>query len=164
MNQTGFVCHSCSVLTDLIGLAVPRVPCKRKADPCELLSVQNFVRTRFRRRLSLFHFRCRWVRLTPPKGPWFPLAISEVLVIKAVKSRYSFNSFLLTLCLQYAQDDTMTEERAVSRTHEIIQRTSQSSLSIPDRLIETGGDPEMNTAQRQGVRRFVVMATFRTDK
>ena len=68
------------------------------------------------------------------------------------------------LCLQYAQDDTMTEERAVSRTHEIIQRTSHSSLSIPDRLIETGGDQEMNTAQRQGVRRFVVMATFRTDK
>ncbi|KAM7444065.1 hypothetical protein ABFA07_007249 [Porites harrisoni] len=55
---------------------------------------------------------------------------------------------------QHAQDDTMTEERAVSRTHEIIQRTSQSSLSIPDRLIETGGDPEMNTAQRQGVRRL----------
>ena len=68
------------------------------------------------------------------------------------------------LCLQYAQDDTMTEERAVSRTHEIIQRTSHSSLSIPDRLIETGGDQEMNTAQRQGVRRFVVMATFRTDR
>lgn len=65
---------------------------------------------------------------------------------------------------EHAQDDTMTEERAVSRTHEIIQRTSQSSLSIPDRLIETGGDPEMNTAQRQGVRRFVVMATFRTDR
>ncbi|CAH3197012.1 unnamed protein product, partial [Porites evermanni] len=55
---------------------------------------------------------------------------------------------------EHAQDDTMTEERAVSRTHEIIQRTSQSSLSIPDRLIETGGDPEMNTAQRQGVRRL----------
>ena len=65
---------------------------------------------------------------------------------------------------EHAQDDTVTEERALSRTHEIIQRTSQSSLSIPDRLIETGGDPEMNTAQRQGVRRFVVIVTFRTDK
>ena len=68
--------------------AVPRVPCKRKADPCKFLSVQKFVRTRFIRRLSLFHFQCRWVRLAPPIGPWFPLAISEVRVIKAVKSRY----------------------------------------------------------------------------
>ena len=68
--------------------AVPRVPCKRKADPCKFLSVQKFVRTRFIRRLSLFYFQCRWVRLAPPMGPWFPLAISEVRVIKAVKSRY----------------------------------------------------------------------------
>ena len=68
--------------------AVPRVPCKRKADPCKFLSVQKFVRTRFIRRLSLFHFQCRSVRLAPPKGPWFLLAISEVRVSKAVKSRY----------------------------------------------------------------------------
>ena len=68
--------------------AVSPVPCKRKADPCKFLSVQKFVRTRFIRRLSLLHFRCRWVRLEPPKGPWSPLAITEVRVIKAVKSRY----------------------------------------------------------------------------
>ena len=66
--------------------AVPRVPCKWKADPCKFLSVQKLVR--FIRRVSLLHFRCRWVRLAPPMGPWFPLAISEVRVIKAGKSRY----------------------------------------------------------------------------
>ena len=68
--------------------AVPRVPCKRKADPCKFLIGQKLVRTRFIWRVSLLHFRCRWVRLAPPMGPRFPLAISEVRVIKAVKSRY----------------------------------------------------------------------------
>lgn len=44
----------------------------------------------------------------------------------------------------------------MSRTHQIIQRTSESSLSIAaDRLMDTDGDGEALTAQRQTVRRFV---------
>ena len=44
----------------------------------------------------------------------------------------------------------------MSRTHQIIQRTSESSLSIAaDRLMDTDGDGETLTAQRQTVRRFV---------
>ena len=48
------------------------------------------------------------------------------------------------------------EERAMSRTHQIIQRASESSLSIAaDRLLDTDGDAESLTSQRQTVRRFV---------
>lgn len=44
----------------------------------------------------------------------------------------------------------------MSRTHQIIQRTSESSLSIAaDRLMDTDSDGEALTAQRQTVRRFV---------
>lgn len=46
------------------------------------------------------------------------------------------------------------EDRVMSRTHQITQRTSDSSLSIPDRLLAVDGDPEMITAQRQTVRRL----------
>ena len=48
------------------------------------------------------------------------------------------------------------EERITSRTHQIIQRTSESSLSIAaGRLMDTNGDAESLTSQRQTVRRFV---------
>ncbi|KAL9957579.1 hypothetical protein ACROYT_G034498 [Oculina patagonica] len=47
------------------------------------------------------------------------------------------------------------EERVLSRTHQIIQRSSDSSLSITaDRLMVTDGEPETITAQRQTVRRL----------
>ena len=44
----------------------------------------------------------------------------------------------------------------MSRTHQIMQRTSESSLSIAaDILMDTDSDGEALTAQRQAVRRFV---------
>ncbi|KAJ7389222.1 hypothetical protein OS493_032690 [Desmophyllum pertusum] len=46
------------------------------------------------------------------------------------------------------------EERVMSRTHQIIQRTSDSSLSIADRLLDADSDPETMTSQRQTVRRL----------
>ena len=56
----------------------------------------------------------------------------------------------------HSRDAGAAEERVVSRTHQIIQRTSESSLSIAaDRLMDTDGDGETLTAQRQTVRRFV---------
>lgn len=51
-------------------------------------------------------------------------------------------------------DSKASEEKVVSRTHQIIQRASDSSLSISDRLMGVDGDSEMTTTQRQAVRRL----------
>lgn len=56
----------------------------------------------------------------------------------------------------HSREAGAAEERVVSRTHQIIQRTSESSLSIAaDRLMDADVDPESLTSQRQTVRRFV---------
>ena len=52
--------------------------------------------------------------------------------------------------------DQNTEERVMSRTHQIIQHNSESSLSIADRLTDADRDHESSTVQRQAVRRFVI--------
>lgn len=50
--------------------------------------------------------------------------------------------------------DQNVEEGVMSRTHQIIQRTSESPLSIADRLMDAKGDHENSTVQRQAVRRL----------
>ncbi|PFX25001.1 Coiled-coil domain-containing protein 108 [Stylophora pistillata] len=50
--------------------------------------------------------------------------------------------------------DQNVEEGVMSRTHQIIQRTSESPLSIADRLMDAEGDHENSTVQRQAVRRL----------
>jgi len=56
----------------------------------------------------------------------------------------------------HSREAGAAEERVVSRTHQIVQRTSESSLSIAaDRLMDADVDPESLTSQRQTVRRFV---------
>lgn len=50
--------------------------------------------------------------------------------------------------------DQNTEERVMSRTHQIIQHNSESSLSIADRLTDADRDHESSTVQRQAVRRL----------
>lgn len=48
----------------------------------------------------------------------------------------------------------------MSRTHQIIQHNSESSLSIADRLTDADRDHEKSTVQRQAVRRFVITMFF----
>lgn len=48
----------------------------------------------------------------------------------------------------------------MSRTHQIIQHNSESSLSIADRLTDADRDHERSTVQRQAVRRFVITMFF----
>lgn len=56
----------------------------------------------------------------------------------------------------HSREGGAAEERVMSRTHQIIQRSSDSSLSIAaDRLMDTDGDPVTLTVQRQTMRRFV---------
>ena len=78
------------------------------------------------------------------------------------------NVTVLCICVtqqtssDHSRDAGAAEERVMSRTHQIIQRTSESSLSIAaDRLMDTDPDGEALTAQRQTVRRFV-QETFQT--
>lgn len=62
--------------------------------------------------------------------------------------------------IQQAFVDQIVKEGVMSRTHQIIQRTSESSLPIADRLMDAEGDHEKSTVQRQAVRRFVITMSF----
>lgn len=75
-----------------------------------------------------------------------------------LKAHVAVNSICVTQQTgsDHSREAGAAEERVMSRTRQIIQRTSESSLSLAaDRLMDTDGDAETLTAQRQTVRRFV---------
>lgn len=53
-----------------------------------------------------------------------------------------------------SERDSKDLEKRISRTHQTIQPMSETSLSIPDKLLEEKEDPEVVTTQRQTVRRL----------
>lgn len=53
-----------------------------------------------------------------------------------------------------SEQDSKDSERLISRTHQIIQRMSESALSPPERLLQGNENAEIFTAQRQAVRRL----------
>ena len=77
-----------------------------------------------------------------------------------LKKLWELQIYFNCICvvLQSPGEAGTAEERVLSRTHQIIQRSSESSLSITaDRLMVTDGDHETITTQRQTVRRFVLV-------